>query len=153
MTAPGRRQHFEQGRLFSVADIPTKKGPRLQPRANPNFDQPYGGDVIGKYLYHHSPVRNRASIAREGLQPRDPQRRSARGMGIPRSQTPEGVYFGPRDSRTTGGMDVWAVDTNKVSLRQDPDDRDNYWGFHYSEGPVPADALRLVHRGKRARKK
>jgi 2'-5' RNA ligase len=134
-------------RLFDVSDIPTKKGPYQEPRSNPNFEHPYEGP-IGKYLYHHSPPENRSSIMEHGLQPRDPQESSAKGSDIPSERTPEGVYLGPYDhiGPHQRGSDVWAVDTNKVRLHQDPDDDENYWGFHYSEDPVPPEAMKLVHR-------
>lgn len=134
-------------RLFDISDIPTKKGPYQQPRANPNFEQPDEGE-IGKYLYHHSPTENRASIMEHGLEPRDPQESSAKGMDLDPEQTPEGVYFGPHThiGPHKRHEDVWAVDTNQVSLHHDPDDQSNYYGFHYSEDPVPPEALKLVHR-------
>lgn len=123
------------------------------PRPNPNFEQPHGGGTIGKYLYHHSSVRNRASIRREGLVPKDPKRSSAKGMSEEDTgETPFGVYLGPHlhIGSPAPGRDVWAVDTNKIGrLQQDPGDYDNYWGFHYTEGSIPPEAMRLIHRGKR----
>lgn len=146
-------EQFGQQRLFGIGGIPTKKDyPQPGPRPNPEFEQPDEGH-IGKYLYHHSSPRNRSSIQRQGLVPKDPQRSSAKGMGIPRSQTPEGVYLGPHTHVAHGMHDVWAVDTNKVRLEQDPDDSSNYWGFHYSEHPVPPDAMKLIQKGKRPSKR
>jgi hypothetical protein len=152
-------QFAGQQRLFDIKSIPTKKDyPQPGPRPNPQFDQPMEGH-IGKYLYHHSSPRNRASIRRQGLLPKDPQRSSAKGMGIPREKTPEGAYVGPHvhvAPQTTpmyGGKgynpDVWAIDTNKVRLHQDPDDEQNYYGFHYSEHPIPPEAMSLIRRGRR----
>jgi hypothetical protein len=123
-----------------------------EPRPNPNFDQPYEG-TIGKYLYHHTSPRNRASIGREGLVPKDPKRSSAKGMSEEDTgPTPTGVYLGPHEhigGHALHGRDVWAVDTNKVNLRSDPGDHDNYWGFHLSERTIPPEAMKLIHKGKR----
>jgi len=134
-----------------VSGIPTKKGPYQEPRPNPQFEQPYEG-TIGKYLYHHSPPRNRSSIRTQGLLPKDPQRASAKGSGIPKENTPVGVYLGPREHVSHSTMDIYAVDTNKVDLQHDPDDHDNYWGFHYSEKPIPPDSIKLVRKGKKPSK-
>lgn len=140
-----RIEHFDVGRT------------EHEPRPNPNFDQPYEGH-IGKYLYHHTSPRNRSSIRREGLQPKDPKRSSAKGQSEEDTgPTPVGVYLGPHDhigSHRLHGRDVWAVDTNKVhGLRSDPSDHDNYWGFHYSERAIEPEAMRLVHKGVRPKKK
>jgi 8-oxo-dGTP pyrophosphatase MutT (NUDIX family)/GNAT superfamily N-acetyltransferase len=136
-----------QDRLFDVKQYPTKKGPYQEPKRNPEFEQPNEG-IIGKYLYHHSPPENRASIMEHGLQPHDPQESSAKGSDIPEEDTPHGVYLGPYDSISPhkSHHDIWAVDSNQVHLHHDPDDRENYWGFHYSEHPIPPDAMHLVHR-------
>jgi 2'-5' RNA ligase len=82
------------------------------------------------------------------LQPHDPQERSAKGMDIPEEDTPHGVYLGPYDHIGIHRRhhDIWAVDTNQVHLHHDPDDRDNFWGFHYSRHPIPPEAMKLIHR-------
>jgi hypothetical protein len=144
------KQQFGQQRLFNIKDIPTKKDyPQPGPRPNPQFEQPESGETIGKYLYHHSPVENRASIMKHGLQARDPQESSAKGMSEEDTgPTPYGVYMGPHGNVHQPGQDTWAVDTNEVNLSQDPGDHDNYWGFHYSEHDVPPHAMTLIHRGR-----
>jgi hypothetical protein len=146
ISALGRQ--FQQPRLFDIAGIPTKKDyPQPGPRPNPEFEQPYEGH-IGKYLYHHSSPRNRASIRRQGLMVKDPLRSSAKGVET-RETAPEGAYLGPHTHVAHSGRDVWAVDTNKVNLQQDPSDQDNYWGFHYSEHPIAPDVMKLIQKGKR----
>jgi hypothetical protein len=155
-------QFAEQQRLFDVKGIPTKKDyPQPGARPNPNFDQPMGGSTIGKYLYHHSPSRNRASIRRQGLQVKDPLRRSAKGVET-RATAPEGVYMGPYGEvnparpaaglyarQSQGAHDIWAIDTNKIRTNPDPSDTENYYGFHYSDYDVPPDAMKLIHKGFR----
>jgi len=154
------------GRLFDIKSIPTKKDyPQPGPRPNPNYPQPEGGSTIGKYLYHHSPARNRASIQRQGLLSKDPLRGSARGVET-RATAPEGAYLGPygevNPSRPAAGLfarqqqgvhDVWAIDTNQIRTEPDPSDTENYYGFHYAESGVPPEAMRLIHKGTRPRKR
>lgn len=141
-------QFQEQQRLFDIKSIPTKKDyPQPGPRPNPNFEQPMEGH-IGKYLYHHSSPRNRASIRRQGLMVKDPLRSSAKGVET-RETAPEGVYLGPHGHVAHPSRDVWAIDTNKISTQQDPSDTENYWGFHYSEEGIPPGAMSLIHKGKR----
>jgi hypothetical protein len=147
-------QFAGQQRLFDIKSIPTKKDyPQPGPRPNPNFEQPHGGETIGKYLYHHTSPRNRASIRREGLLPKDPKRSSAKGMSEEDTgPTPVGSYLGPHGHVASPGRDVWAINTNEVSgLQKDPGDQDNYWGFHYSEEGIPAHAMTLIQKGKRSR--
>jgi len=140
-------------RLFDQKPYNVKPAP--QPfeaghKPNPNYEQPQSGAHIGKYLYHHSPSKNRASIAKHGLLPKDPLKASAKGVET-RETAPVGVYMGPHDHVARGrleGTDVYAIDTNKVHTRPDPsDDEEGYWGFHHSESAVPPDAMRLIHKG------
>ncbi len=114
---------------------------------NPRFEQPAEAN-IGKYLYHHSPPENRDSILQHGLMPHDPQERSAKDSGIDPEDTPYGVYLGPYDHIRPHRRhhDIWAVDTNDVHLNRDPDDHDNYWGFHYTQRSIPPESLRLIHK-------
>jgi hypothetical protein len=145
-------------RLFDQKPYNVKPAP--QPfeaghKPNPNFEQP-GEGHIGKYLYHHSDPKNRGSIAKHGLLPKDPLRRSAKGIET-RETAPVGVYMGPHDhvASSRGGKsqlytrDVYAIDTNKVRTRPDPSDNDNYWGFHHSEDSVPPNAMKLIHKANK----
>lgn len=114
---------------------------------NPNYEQPMEGH-IGKYLYHHSPPEVRDQILQQGLKTANPFNPE---IHEDKSKAPKGVYLGPYEHTVHSSWDTWAVDTNRISTRPDPDDEDNYWGFHYSRSTIPPNMIHLIHRGNNER--
>lgn len=103
------------------------------------------GDHLGvQFMYHHSSPENRESIGAHGLWPSnpfDPEIHEHEGMA------PTGVYMGKYRSeidQTAHGQDLWRVNATGLDTREDPDDPNHEYGFHYSANTIPPNRLKLV---------
>jgi hypothetical protein len=115
------------------------------------------GGQFSRFLYHHAPGEVRSSIRRHGLLPHDPFDPE---IHEDRGDAPEGVYMGDlkgeghstvlgRHGPASRGHDVWRVDTEGISrIYPDPDDREGYWGFHYTPDRIPPENIKLVRKAK-----